>query len=100
MKKLILVALFFCVLCTSFAARADDPEQATKAAQEILRLIVDNKLNTLWDTRVSKFFKDRVGKDVFLANLSQGRVSVGGAALSSKLVDITYASQDAQSGYK
>jgi Protein of unknown function (DUF4019) len=100
MKKAIAAAFFVWLLCTSFAVRADDAEQATLAAQQILTLIANDRLYALWDTRVSKFFKDRVGKDVFLANLSQGRVSVGGARLSSHLVDITYANQEPESGYK
>jgi hypothetical protein len=100
MKKIIAAALFVWLLCTPFAARADDAEQATQAAKQILTLIAENRLNTLWDTRISKFFKDRISKEVFLANLSQGRASVGGARSSSQVVDITYVNQDPQSGYK
>jgi hypothetical protein len=100
LKKVIAAAFFVWLLCMSFAARADDAEQAARAAQQILTLIADNHLNALWDTRVSKFFKDRVTKEVFLANLSQGRATVGGARLSSQLVDISYANQDGQSGYR
>src|SRR5262249_54340088 len=100
MKKVIGTAFFVWLLFTSPPARADDSEQALLAAQQIMQLIADNKLNTLWDTRVSKFFKDRVGKDVFLANLSQGRASVGGPRLSSRVVDEAYSNEDHQSGYK
>ena len=100
MKKVFAAAFFVWLSCTSFAARADDAEQAMQTAQQILTLIAENRLNTLWDTRISKFFKDRIGKEVFLANLSQGRVSVGGARSSSQVVDITYTNQDPQSGYK
>lgn len=100
MNKVIAAAFFVWLLCTPFAARADDAEQAAQTAQQILTLIAENRLNTLWDTRIGKLFKDRVGKEVFLANLSQGRVNVGGASLSSQIIDITYTNQDPQSGYK
>lgn len=100
MKKVIAAAIFVWLSCTSFAARADDAAEATRAAEQILTMIADNHLNTLWDTRVSKFFKDRISKNVFLANLSQGRASVGGARINSQVVDVTYANQDPQSGYK
>jgi hypothetical protein len=100
MKKVFAAAFFVWLSCTSFAARADDAQGATQAAEQILQMVADNRLNTLWDTRVSKFFKDRVSREVFLANLSQGRASVGGARLSSRMVDVTYANQEPQSGYK
>jgi Protein of unknown function (DUF4019) len=98
MKNIITTALFVWLSCASFAAPADDAEQAMQASQQIIALIAENKLNTLWDTRVSKWFKDRMGKNVFIANLSQGRASVGGARLSSQVVDVTYSSQDPQMG--
>jgi hypothetical protein len=99
MKKVIAVGFFVWLLCASFAARADDAEQATLVAQQILHMISEDRLNTLWDTLVSKFFKDKISKNVFLANLSDGRASVGGAYLSSQVVDITYRNADPQSGY-
>jgi hypothetical protein len=80
--------------------RADDTAQATSAANQIQTLIAEQKLNTVWDTLVSKFFKDRFGKSVFIANLSQGQVAMGGRPLSQQFVDVTYSSFDPQSGYK
>jgi hypothetical protein len=99
MNKVVAAAFFVWLFCTPFAARADEAVQAAQAARQVLTLIAENRLNTLWDTLIGKLFKDRVGKEVFLANLSQGRVNVGGASLSSQIVDITYTRSDPQSGY-
>lgn len=100
MKRIIGIGLSVWLAFAPFAARADDAERATLASQQILTMISENRLNTLWDTLVSKFFKDKIGKNVFLANLSQGRASVGGPRLSSQVVDVTFYNQDPQSGYK
>jgi hypothetical protein len=100
MKKVIAVGLFVWLLCASFAVRADDAEQATLAAKKVQTLIAEDRLNTLWDTLVSKVWKSKVDKNVFLANLSQGRFSVGGPSMSSQLVDVNYTDRDPGSGYK
>jgi hypothetical protein len=100
LKKFVAIGLFFSLLCASFAARADDAEQATLAAKQVLKMVAENKLNALWDTLVAKQFKDQIGKDSFLANISQGRMSVGGPAESSQVVDVTYSNPQPETGYK
>lgn len=99
MRKIIVAALFVWLSC-AWVAHADDSGQALLAAKQVQKLIAENQLNILWDRNVSEFFKSRVNKEVFFANLSQGRASVGGAAVASKVVDVTYFNQDPQSGYK
>jgi hypothetical protein len=100
MKKTLLTTFFVWLLYLPLEARADDAVDATQAAKQILTMVAENRLNALWESQVSKWFKDRVSKDVFLANLSQGRMSLGGARLSSQVVDVNYTNQDVQSGYK
>mgnify|MGYP002718526175 FL=1 len=99
MKRVVATTCFIWLMCLSLAARADDVADATRAAQQIGTSIAENRLNTLWEAQVSKWLKDRISKDVFLANLSQGRASVGGARLSSQVVDVSYANKDVQTGY-
>ena len=99
MRKVIVAAFFFWLSC-AWCAHADDSGQALLAAKQMQKLISENQLNVLWDRNVSEFFKSRVSKNVFFANLSQGRVSVGGPALASEVVDVTYFTQDPNSGYK
>ena len=100
MKRFIAIGLFLSLLCASFSARADDTEQATLAARQFQKMVSENKLNALWDTLVSKQFKEQVSKNTFLANLSQGRASVGGPFESSELVDVTYNNPQPETGYK
>jgi hypothetical protein len=100
LKKFIAIGLFWSLLCASFAARADDAEQATLVANQIQKMIAENKLNALWDTLVAKQLKDQISKDSFLANLSQGRLAVGGPAQSSQIVDVTYNNPQPETGYK
>ena len=77
---------------------ADDSEKAVANAKIIIELAKEAKFNTIWTGYVSEFFKSRVNKDIFLANMSQGRVTVG-PLQSSKLIDVTYSQRDIQSGY-
>jgi hypothetical protein len=81
-------------------AGADDRLRATHAAEHILTLLDENRLNTLWDTMVSQFFKDRVDKNVFLASISGARVAAGGDRLSSQILEVTYWNQDPQTGFR
>jgi hypothetical protein len=59
MKKVIAVGFFVWLLCASFAARADDAEQATLVAQQIHHMIEEDRLNTLWDTLVWAYRRSR-----------------------------------------
>ncbi len=100
MKRFIAIGLFLSLLCSSFSARADETEQATSAARQFQKMVAENKFNAIWDILVSKQFKDQINKNTFLANLSQGRMSVGGPMESSELVDVTYNNPQPGTGYK
>jgi hypothetical protein len=100
LKRFIAIGFFLSLLCASFSARADDTEQVTLVARQIQKMVAENKLNALWDTLVSKQFKDQISKNTFLANLSQGRMSVGGPFESSQVVDVTYNNPQPETGYK
>ena len=80
------------------ATNADDQDQVVATAKTVLGLIKDGKFNTVWNTHISAFFKKNLNQDVFVGNLSQGRVNAG-LMQSSRLVDVTYSAKDILSGY-
>lgn len=81
---------------TSFAG---DREDAEKAAKQVLALLQSKKYEVLWNTQMSDFFRSKMTKDSFLANMTIGRQQLG-AATDSKFVDMAYSQVDPATGTK
>ena len=95
----VLLFLFGLSLFFSSEPLADERQSATKAARDIVSALSDRKFIQIWDTQMSQFFKDRITKDSFLANMSIGRSQIGNLN-SSKIVDVRYTERDPASGYE
>ncbi len=78
---------------------ATDQDEALKASRDILTSIQQKQYEKLWKSQVSQFFKSKITKDSFIANLTLGRQQLG-APGESKFIDITYAQTDPATGYK
>lgn len=81
-------------------ATGADQDDAKKASKEIVSLLARKQFQLLWNSLTSKFFKDKMTKDSFVANMSIGRAQLG-ELTDSKLIDIAYSETDpADPGYK
>jgi hypothetical protein len=97
-----LTRLFFIIgylfTTTQFAIAADQDE-ATKAAKDILASIQKQQFEKLWNTQTSEFFKSKMTKDSFIANLTLGRQQIG-APTETKFIDMAYTQIDPSTGFK
>lgn len=89
-------AIFALVASASFAG---DKEEAEKAAKQILASLKGKSYDVLWETQMSDFFKSKMTKDSFLANMTIGRQPLGDLT-TSKLVDMSYSQMDHATGTK
>ncbi len=101
MKKIInflcVAILSFLVSVTSFAEEKDD---ARHASFQILSLLRTGQYSTLWDNDMSAFFKSKVTKSSFLANMAMGRAQLGNPLGNPEFIDETYSKYDPQSGFR
>lgn len=81
---------------TSFAG---DREDAEKAAKQILAALQSKKYEVLWNTQMSEFFRSKMTKHSFVANMSMGRQQLG-AVTDSKFIDMAYSQMDHATGTK
>ena len=99
--KILLLKLITSVLllATSLVVLAGDREDADKAAKSILSSLQSKSYETLWNSQMSEFFRSKVTKDSFLANLTLGRQQLGTLS-ESKFIDMAYSQVDPGSGMK
>ena len=83
----------------SMPAMADEREDATAAAKAIMTSLAEKNYQRLWDEQTSKWFKERIGKESFLANITMGRSPIG-KLKSSKVIDVGLTTTDPASGFK
>ena len=79
---------------------AADQDDARKAASEILASLRSGQYVKLWDTQTSAFFKSKLTKDSFLANMTIGRQQLGSPIGDPKFVDMAYSQNDPSTGFK
>ncbi|SKC49257.1 DUF4019 domain-containing protein [Paraburkholderia hospita] len=91
---LICLSLFSCL-----SAMAADQDDAAAAAKEILRYLQTAQYERLWDSDTSAFFKSKLTKDSFLANMTMGRAPLG-EVKGSQFIDMSYAKVDPTTGYQ
>lgn len=100
MKTLLRNLLFLVgLLALGSAAFSGDQEDAEKAAGEVLSSLQSRNYEKLWNTQMSAFFKSRVTKDSFLANMTMGRQQLGSPG-ESRFLDMAYSKSDPASGIK
>jgi len=85
------------LLLASTSSFASDQDDAAKAAKDILKALQSGQYNTLWDSQVSEFFKSKMTKDSFLANMTLGRKQLGTPG-ETKFVDMAYSQTDPATG--
>jgi len=80
-------------------ALADERDDAVAAARGIMDALAKGQFKDIWQTKTSKFFKEKVpSEETFLMNLSMGRNPLG-AIKSSQLIDVAFSTTDPGSGY-
>jgi hypothetical protein len=72
---------------------------AQKVAEDILRGLSAGTFKTIWDQKVSKFFKDRVTENLFLSNMAMSRPMLG-KLQSLQYVSTQHLNKDPQTGFE
>jgi len=96
------VRIFFSIFLTlswgiSVAADQDD---ARRAASDILTSLRTGQYPKLWDSQTSEFFKSKLTRDSFVANMSMGRQQLGSPTGDPRFVDMAYSQSDPATGFK
>lgn len=97
LSRLVVTGLLLLAAGFSLAADQDD---ARNAASDILTAIQGGEYSKLWDTKTSAFFKSKLTKDSFLANMTMGRQQLGSSTGAPKFVDMAYSQNDPATGFK
>jgi hypothetical protein len=85
--------------CASVGVSADERQDAIAAAKAIMASLTEKSYQHLWDEQTSNWFKQRINKDSFLANVTMGRFQVG-KVKTSKVIDVTFTTTDPGSGFR
>jgi hypothetical protein len=93
--KSVMLILLLSICSTSFADEASD---AKVSAEKIIDLMSESKYSVVWDSYMSDFFRSKITKDSFLANMKLGRQMLG-QRKSKELIDRSNAAGDPASGY-
>lgn len=88
----------FAVLAAS-TVFAGDREDADKAAKAVLTSLQNKNYEGVWNNQMSEFFRTKMTKDSFLANMTIGRQQLG-TLTESKFIDMAYSQIDPASGIK
>jgi hypothetical protein len=100
MKKLFIsLLILISVALAASTSFAGDREDAEKAAKQILTSLQSKKYEVLWNTQMSEFFRSKMTKDSFLANMTMGRQQLG-TVTDSKFIDMAYSQVDPATGTK
>ncbi|HWS12504.1 MAG TPA: DUF4019 domain-containing protein [Rhodocyclaceae bacterium] len=89
-------ALFGGIVAT---AHADDRDEATAVANDILGMLDTQEFERVWETHASAFLKGRLDRDSFIASVAIGRASLG-KRMSSSVTGIDRSEKDADTGYE
>jgi hypothetical protein len=81
------------------SARADDRDEATAVANDILAMLDTQDFERVWETHASAYLKGRLDRDGFIASVAIGRASLG-KRMSSSVSGIDRSEKDAASGYE
>lgn len=94
-------AFFFLIpFLTSKIAHADEMSDARASGTAILHKLEQRKNAEVWDSDVSDWFKDKMTRAAFLANLTMIQAQLGGIGAHRTLVQQNKADGVPGSGYK
>jgi hypothetical protein len=102
MMRISVVLSSIVALCSSLTAAptiAQDIDSARAIAVSILAKVEQRKNSDVWDNHVSNWFKQRMTREAFLANMALVQGQLGGAGTGRKLVQQNLSDRDPQSGY-
>jgi hypothetical protein len=80
-------------------AYADDRDEATAVANDILGMLDTQDFERVWETHASAFLKGKLDRDAFIASVAIGRASLG-KRTSSSVTGIEKSEKDADTGYE
>ena len=83
----------------AMSARADDRDEATAVANDILAMLDTQDFERVWETHASAYLKGRLDRDGFIASVAIGRAGLG-KRVSSSVAGIDRSEKDAASGYE
>ena len=92
-------ALLAILLAGARPVMADDRDDASAAANEILAALDQQAYELIWDKLVSEFLKTKSDKDSFVSTVAIGRANLG-KLRESRLTEVVFAESDAKSGYQ
>lgn len=92
------VAFILIFFCTN--TWADDISDARTAAINILKKLERKQNKDVWENNVSEWFKEKMTRDAFLANLTMIQNQLGGQSTERKLIQQNKSDGDPQNGYK
>ena len=98
-KILLRAGIVLSFITTSAAALADDISDARAAGITVLESIEQRKNLVVWDSKISEWFKERMTKDAFLANMTIVQAQLGGAAGERKLIQQNRTDSNPPTGY-
>lgn len=99
--KLLDKFVFLCTLFFASIVHADDMSDARIIAISILSKLEQEKNVEVWEKDVSEWFKERMTKDAFLANMTLVRTQLGSSpGVDRKLVQQNRADSDPSFNYK
>lgn len=80
-------------------AIADPTKDPLAVATDILRKLEQKKNTEVWQTHVSDWFKSKMSKDAFLANMTIVQSQLGGEGSNRQLIQQSTADGDPGTGY-
>lgn len=78
---------------------ADQTDEARAVAIDILKKIETKNNSELWQNHVSDWFKKKITRDAFLANMTITQSQLGGIGAGRTLIQQNTADGDSQTGY-
>jgi hypothetical protein len=94
------VCIFLLSFIISNIAYADEMSDARASANTIFRKLEQRKNAEVWESDVSDWFKEKMTRDAFLANMTITEAQLGGSSTDRKLIQQNQANGEPRSGYK
>lgn len=98
-KNLLRVGVVLSLLAACAVAVADEISDARAAGIRILENLEQRKNAGVWSSGISDWFKERMTRDAFLANMTTVQAQLGGIASERKLVQQNRTESNPPTGY-
>lgn len=97
--KLLLSMTLVLISLSSGIVYADETDDARAVALNILETLEQRKNAEVWETSVSTWFKDKMTREAFLANMTVIQSQLGGKGTGRHLIQQNTSDSNAQYGY-